>query len=293
MRELETQSKSTSAEGADSFTVQKLKEELRTQLEAMARNATYLSELENRLETSDDRIEDLTRQIADLELASHQEKVVDNHALQAAAEDRLRAELIAKDGQLRELQVKFDRMMRECTLLVDERVKLQASNERLELAQEQLQQRMDILSSLPQDSENGRIIINDTRETSDTQTKVPGSPVSATADLTSSSNDFQESGTLVTAPEHAKTLKELSFVKAQYQEARKKLGILTSESEISGVTFPDEAAFSDVAKDFKKGAKEEGRINGKDTSSPDVRCGSDFQVGRGQLEPSITWVSKS
>lgn len=273
--------------------MQNLKEELRRQEEALARNATYLSELENRLETSDDRIEDLTRQVADLELASHQEEVADNHALHAAAEDRLRAELVAKDGQLRELRVKFDRMMRECTLLVDERDKVQTSNERLELAQEQLQQRMDILSSIPPDFENSRAIMNDTRETGDEPTKVPGSPVSATADLTSRLTRFKEAETTATAQEYAKTLEELSIVKAQYQEALKKLSILSSESERSGVTSPDEAASPEDAEVSNEGPEEEGRINGKDTGSPDVKSRPDFQVGRGQSKPSITWVSKS
>lgn len=270
----------------------------------MALNATYLAELESRLETSDDRIEDLTRQIAGLETGSQKDEMATDGDSTEESKAPQKAALDQKEGDLRELQLKFDKAARECALLVEERDQLRASNETQQIARQQLEQRLESLSSVSQQSNIRQAISDSTPDES--SAKVPGSPLPSKIDLPATeSNETKQAEFYDSTQEHVKTLEELSIVKAQYQEALKKLSVLNARLERSGVldlTFDEDgqdclAPGSDgrvsLAEDesAEKGTEDQGQCNqSQKDGSPQTKGQPDFQVGRGRSNMSTAYV---
>jgi chromosome segregation ATPase len=297
----------------ESLTVQSLKEELKKQQEAMALNATYLAELESRLETSDDRIEDLTRQVADLEMASEIDQVAVGQRSTENVTDDVGQELAQtvldeKNDALRELQLQYDEATRECALLVKERDELRAANKDQEVTRRQLEQRLVSLSSNSPRSEIRQDTVDDTLGDGDLTAKVPGSPVPSQTDgLAAESDEAEPVDSRALTRDHAKTLEELSIVKAQYQEALKKLSALDSKSEDSGVsdlasdvegqeapTAESDRRVSMVKGESAKNTSAKQGRNNKSQSdgSPITKDRSDFQVGRGQSKVPTAYVQE-
>lgn len=298
-------------EGTESLTVQSLKEELRKQQEAMALNAAYFAELESRLETSDDRIEDLTRQVADVELVSEQYRVAIGQQSTEDNTDNVRQEtpqtvLDEENDDLHQLQLKFDEAMRECALLVQERDELRASNQRQDVTRRQLEQRLASLSSSFRQSETRQSTVDDSLGDGDLTAKVPGSPVPSQEDrLAAELNETESADSRALTQDHTKTLEELSIVKAQYQEALQKLSALESKSAEAGVpgSVSDAEGQDATAAGSDRGASVADGQSAGDTSakqgqndktrgdgSPITEDRQDFQVGRGQSKIPTAYV---
>jgi hypothetical protein len=248
-------------------------------------NAAYLAELESRLETSDDRVEDLTRQIAELEQEAKQQgeqavRTSDNHR-DVNELRRLRVTIEEKDSRILDLQRELGRALKE-------RVISQGD---------------------PQDPRNGQYFATraDHTEEADLSTKVPGSPAPKEENhfaIVRESTDQNEGENSSLRKEHVKTLAELTAMTEQYQKALADITRLSSQLE---ETSRQEATFAPGDADEQLQAKGlplmpsdasneipvDGERKKEDGTHGKMEPGlkQDFPMGRGQSRiPSSRYV---
>lgn len=266
--------------------MQRLKEELDKQKQTLALNATYLAELESRLETSDDRVEDLTRQIADLEREAKQpgepEAIALNHDHNVNENRRLMDTLEQKDSRLRDLQRELDKALRECTVFAAERKDAHTHSERHATAR-------------PNQADDA-----------DMSTKVPGSPGLTDQNEPAIESELanQNVGEYYTLKkEHLKTLADLTIITEQYQKALADINRLTLQFRKTSQQEPAAASGNEVEQAEAKGSDpttdiasekhavdDEKREEG-DQPKTEPALTQDFQAGRGQSRiPSSRYV---
>ncbi|KAJ9096863.1 hypothetical protein QFC20_006331 [Naganishia adeliensis] len=233
IRGLESPAQMPNVTGDDSQIVQRLKGELNKQKQTLALNATYLAELESRLETSDDRVEDLTRQIADLEREAkqpgEQEDIASNHDPDVDANRRLKDTLEKKDSRLRDLQRELDKALKECTILAGERKDARTPSERHP-------------ATRPDHTDDAEML-----------TKVPGSPILTEQGISAVESDAADQNEDVYSSlkkDHIKTLADLTIMNEQYQKALADINRLTSQLEKTSQQEATAAAAGSLRQDL-------------------------------------------